>query len=119
MTRQSSPSGVDCSSGAYPSSAESAKRRIHLAAKKMVVVAVLLGVLVAGAMLAADKKFDRKCEAVAVWVKNNHPTPGAYPDLALPASSKSLTADHVVDAVMLPDGRVVLVLKTSVQWRHN
>ncbi|HZL38044.1 MAG TPA: hypothetical protein VFC78_22200 [Tepidisphaeraceae bacterium] len=64
------------------------------------------------------RSIERKCDLLATWVKTTHPA-GAYPSIALPAGFADMSEDHTVNAVVLPDGRVVLLLRTSLGWHHN
>jgi hypothetical protein len=64
------------------------------------------------------RNFDRQCADLAVWVKANYPTPATHAGLKLPAQFQALAADSAVDAIVLPDGRVVVLLKTSF-WGHD
>ena len=59
------------------------------------------------------------CERVATWVKTTHPKSGTYPGLDLPSSFRSLATDGKVDAVVLSDGRIILLFKTSIGWKGN
>jgi hypothetical protein len=61
----------------------------------------------------------RDCERVISWVRSNHPAPGRYPDLHLPEEFRWLSINGGVDAVVLKDGRVILLLKTSIGWKEN
>ena len=56
---------------------------------------------------------SRDCEQAISWVKTSHPDPGVYRQLALPAQFHRLAARGTVDAVVLPDGRIVLLLKET------
>ena len=53
------------------------------------------------------------CEQAISSVKTSHPDPGVYRQLALPAQFHRLAARGTVDAVVLPDGRIVLLLKET------
>lgn len=66
-----------------------------------------------------QQAFERKCGQIISWVKANHSTPGNFLDLNLPPALNSLSADGQVHAVVLPDGRVVILLKTSIGWKQN
>jgi hypothetical protein len=62
---------------------------------------------------------ERDCVNLAAWVRTSYPLPAAHSDLVLPAPFRSLSGDGNVDAIVMPDGRVVLLLKTSLSWHHN
>jgi hypothetical protein len=100
-------------------STESRKRPTLTLLKKIGVAVVVVAALLAIGRWAAQRKFERDCEKLALWVKSIHPNPGSYRDLDLPASMRSLSADNTVDAVVLPDGRVVLMLKASIGYKGN
>ena len=77
---------------------------------------VLLALLVgsAGVLNALrERAIGRDCERLISWVRSSHLAPGAH-DLALPAEFHWLSVtDGKVDATVLKDGRVILLLKTS------
>ena len=62
---------------------------------------------------------DRDCEQVIAWVRSSHPAPGSYPGLPMPAEFRWLSIHGAVDAVVLKDGRVVLLLKTLLFGHDN
>jgi hypothetical protein len=63
---------------------------------------------------SAVRAFERDCQTVAAWVKTTHPTAGSYLAIPLPNSQRLLSGDGKIDAVVLPDGRVVLVARMAV-----
>jgi hypothetical protein len=66
--------------------------------------------------------FSRDCEQAISWVRTSYPAPGVYRQLALPPQLHRLSARGTVDAVVLPDGRIVLLLKETVdehEWRRG
>jgi len=93
-----------------------ARDRRPLTAARIAAGLVLYAAMVAGGRWIALKSFDHECRSLAAWLITNHPTPGAYSGLALPANRKRLADTGTVDAVVLPDGRVVLVLKREDLW---
>ncbi len=83
---------------------------------------VLLMLLVGGAVVLnalRERVLGRDCERVITWVRSSHSAPGTHSDLALPSQFQGFSADGKVDAVVLADGRVVLLLKTWVGWKDN
>jgi hypothetical protein len=96
-----------------------AKRRARVAA------AVVFGPSVVGLALvpawhwSERRALDRDCGRLAAWVKASFPAPGSHSRLALPAQFRALAADGAADATVMPDGRVVLLLKTSLGWHGN
>ena len=68
---------------------------------------------------AKERAFSRECEQTILWVGANYGKAGVYPRVALPSNLKSLSEDGTVDAVVLPDGRIVLLFKETLEWHHN
>jgi hypothetical protein len=62
---------------------------------------------------------DQKLQNITAWVSANHPTPGSYPALPLPAAFQSLSENGTADAVITHDGCVILILKTELAWHGN
>jgi hypothetical protein len=58
----------------------------------------------------------RDCNAVVAWVRSTHTVPGDYKDLTLPSSLEYLSNDRRVEAVLLGDGRVVLLFQSETPW---
>ena len=83
---------------------------------------VLLPLLVGGANVLnalRERAIGRDCEPVISWVRSSHLVPGIHQNLTLPAEFRRQSADGRVDAVVLEDGRVILLLKTSLGWHHR
>ena len=83
---------------------------------------VFLMLLAASAVVfnaLCERVVDRNCEGVIAWVRSNHPAPGGYPGLPMPAEFRWLSVDGEVDAVVLEDGRVILLLKTLLYGHDN
>jgi hypothetical protein len=59
-------------------------------------------------------RFASDCEQAISWVRTSHPVPGVYPHIALPDQLHRLADRGTVDAVVLADGRIVLLLKETV-----
>ena len=83
-------------------------------------VFLLLGIAATVALLVFQGRATaRDFEQAITWAKINCPAPGTYPDLSLPAELRHLSADGHANGIVLPDGRIVLLLKTSLGWHHN
>jgi hypothetical protein len=95
------------------------RKQIRSALKAAAIAMAFCTVALIAGRYAAEKYFDRKCETLAAWVRSAHPLPGAYTDLPLPNSLHALSDDGLVDAVVTPDNRVVLMLKTLLWFHHN
>ena len=90
--------------------------------RRIIAGVVLLMLLPASAVaLNALREWaiDRDCEQVIAWVRSSHPAPGSYPGLPMPAEFRWLSIHGAVDAVVLKDGRVVLLLKTLLFGHDN
>jgi len=75
----------------------------------------IVGVLVAEWLPTLQAwMFNRDCEQAISWMRTNHPAPGVYHQLALPEQLSRLADCGTVDAVVLPDGRIVLLLDETV-----
>lgn len=103
-------------SGAWPAVPTWPVRRLTLEALGLLATLVFI---VAAWRRIERSSLDCRCAMLAAWVKATYPGPGACPDVPLPPSFTPLAADGSVDAVVLADGRVVLVLKTAPGWHHN
>jgi hypothetical protein len=79
----------------------------------------LCAVMFIAARWAAVRAFERDCREVAAWAKTTHPKAGSYTALPLPNSQRLLSGNGKVDAVLLADGRVVLVFRMSVSDSDN
>jgi hypothetical protein len=72
----------------------------------------ILGLTALGlARRAAVWAFDRDCRTVVEWVKSIRPLPGDYGAIPLPPSQRLLAVDGTIDARILPDGSVLLVVR--------
>jgi hypothetical protein len=80
---------------------------------------LFLGLLVVAWRWSERRVLDQRCAALASWVKATYPAPGAHPAILLPPQFRTLASDHLVDAIALGDGRVLLLLRTSLSWHHN
>ncbi len=95
------------------------RRRVRSFLKRGILTLVLFSMILGFGIWAAERMFNRDLEIVAAWVRKTHPLPGVYYGVALPTSQHSLTADSATDAVVLPDGRVVLLLRATIGWHGN
>jgi hypothetical protein len=95
------------------------RRRMKSVLKMIAVGFVLLMLTLAIGMWFADAMFNRDCRQVAEWVRKTYPLAGSHLALRLPAAQRLLTGDETADAVTMPDGRVIVLLKTSLGWHGN
>ena len=90
---------------------------------RRIIAGVVLLMLLAASAVALnalrERVIDRDCERAAAWVRSNHPAPGSYPSLPMPAEFRWLSIHGGVDATVLKDGTVVLLLKTLIGWKDN
>ncbi|HZZ42554.1 MAG TPA: hypothetical protein VFE58_06430 [Tepidisphaeraceae bacterium] len=81
-------------------------------------------ILCVGAFLAVLKRGTkqpsrdqlRDCNTVVAWVRSTHSDPGDYKNLTLPPSLDYLSNDGRVEAVLLTDGRVILLFQSEKPW---
>jgi hypothetical protein len=66
-----------------------------------------------------EKAFLADCDRLVTWVTANYPAAGTYPDIDLPAALSSLSETAKCDAVVLPDGRVIVLIQRSIGFKHN
>ncbi len=68
-----------------------------------------------------QRRLLRDCDQVVAWVRATHPLAGKYPGLKLPPALRGLSDPHdgTVDAVVLPDGRVFVLIRNSIGIHHN
>jgi hypothetical protein len=89
--------------------------RFLLAFTALPIAALVVAVVVQHVQARA---FDRGCADLAAWVRMTYPSPATHAQLPLPGRFRSLASDHYTDAIVLPDGRVLLLLPTSF-WGHD
>jgi len=94
-------------------------RQPHRLAVAVVGMVALEAALVVAWRWSEKTMLERDRVKLAAWVGMSYPVPGVHSDLVLPAQFRSLSADGNVDAIVMPDGRVVLLLKTSFSWHQN
>src|SRR5258708_6313563 len=91
--------------------------------RRYIVIAGLVLLVVGGTAALwshwREAHFERECDAVVAWVGTGHVLPGTYPALALPPNLSHVADFGRVHAVVLPDGRVYVVIPTKLGWHHN
>jgi hypothetical protein len=92
------------------------KRHVaRLAGAIVLCVVAALAVSKWGARSASHLRLP-DCTAVVAWVRSTHTAPGDYKDLTLPSSLEYLSNDGRVEAVLLSDGRVILLFQSETPW---
>jgi hypothetical protein len=100
-----------------PPAEEVLRSRVRWLAKKTGIGLILLFAMVGISNWASLKMYDHDCAQIVTSVKINHPAAGFYPNLVLPTSQRPFAEE--VDALVLPDGRIILVVKTLIVWHGN
>ena len=90
---------------------------------RRIIAGVVLSILLVGSAAVLkplrERAIGRDCEQLMSWVRSSHLAPGAH-QLALPAQFQRLSViDGKVHAIVLKDGRIVLLLKTSLNSQHG
>jgi hypothetical protein len=97
------------------------RQQIHISHHARWLIGIMLALLVYGSVWGLEnrlqaRRLDRDCNEVIAWVKLGHPGPGCYVNLKLPPALAHLAIDGSVDAVVLEDGRTVLLFRTNIGW---
>ena len=86
---------------------------------------VCLCVLIAGALwygsLLRQRRILSDCDKVVAWVRATHSSAGKFPGLKLPPALRRVSDPNegTVDAIVLPDGRIYVLIRSSLSWHHN